>query len=298
MTYLGEIAALLTSVFWTITAVVFTESSRRVGSMVTNRVRLVIALIYLLLINLVLFGQPLPLNAGSDRWLWLGLSGIVGLSLGDMFLFRAYELIGARMGMLMMSLAPVIGAIIAWLFFGETLRFGQIIGIAITLVGIAWVVATRPADNSRRHGISKLGLFYGFLAAVGQALGLVLSKQAMANDFSPFAANVIRMLAATAVFWLLTFTQRQAGPTLRSVRTHPAALKLLALGALVGPVLGVSASLLAVQHAEIGVASTLMALPPVFLLPIGYFFFKERFGWQTVMGTLVAIVGVAVLFLV
>ena len=131
MAYIGEIAALLTSLLWTITAVVFTESSRRVGSMVTNRVRLIMALIYLLLINLVLFGQPLPLNAGSDRWLWLGLSGIVGLSLGDMFLFRSYELIGARMGMLMLSLAPVIGAIIAWLFFSETLRLGQIIGIAI-----------------------------------------------------------------------------------------------------------------------------------------------------------------------
>ena len=297
MEYIGEIAALLTSLFWTITAVVFAEASRRVGSMVTNRVRLVIALIYLLLINLVLFGQPLPLNAGSDRWWWLSLSGIVGLSLGDMFLFRAYELIGARMGMLMLSLAPIIGALIAWLFFGETLRLVQILGIAVTLGGITWVVATRPADAARRPGISKRGLFYGFLAATGQALGLVLSKQAMADDFSPFAANIIRMLAATAVLWLVTLTQRQVGPTLRSVRIQPAALKLLALGALVGPVLGVSASLLAVQHAEIGVASTLMALPPVFLLPVGYFFFKERFGWQTVAGTLVTIAGVALLFL-
>jgi drug/metabolite transporter (DMT)-like permease len=81
------------------------------------------------------------------------------------------------------------------------------------------------------------------------------------------------------------------------VRTLPNALKLLALGALVGPVLGVSASLLAVQHAEIGVASTLMALPPVFLLPIGYFAFNERFSWQTIAGTFVAMIGVALLFL-
>ena len=74
-------------------------------------------------------------------------------------------------------------------------------------------------------------------------------------------------------------------------------LVFMALGALIGPVLGVSASLLAVQHAEIGVASTLMALPPVIVLPISYFVFKEKVGWQAIAGTLLAIVGVAVLFL-
>jgi drug/metabolite transporter (DMT)-like permease len=136
------------------------------------------------------------------------------------------------------------------------------------------------------------------LAATGQAWGLVLSKQGMTNDFSPFAGNAIRMLAAAVAFWLITLAQGQGGETVRAVRVHPTALKMLALGALVGPVLGVSASLLAVQHAEIGVASTLMALPPIFLLPISYFVFKERFGWQTVAGTLVAMIGVGVLFLV
>ena len=73
---------------------------------------------------------------------------------------------------------------------------------------------------------------------------------------------------------------------------------LIALGALVGPLLGVSASLFAVQHAEIGVASTLMALPPVIVLPISYFVFKEKIGWQAIAGTILAIIGVAILFLV
>ena len=75
MDYIGEIAALLTSFFFSITAVIFTLASRQVGSMITNRVRLVIALLYLLLINLVLFGQPLPIGAGADRWFWLAPLG-------------------------------------------------------------------------------------------------------------------------------------------------------------------------------------------------------------------------------
>jgi drug/metabolite transporter (DMT)-like permease len=120
----------------------------------------------------------------------------------------------------------------------------------------------------------------------------------MFGEFSPFQANVIRMLAATIFIWIWTGFQGSAGATFRSMRERPQALRLLALGALVGPVLGVSSSLFAVQHIEVGVASTLMALPPIIVLPISYFVYKEKVGWQAVAGTILAIVGVAILFLV
>jgi len=82
--------------------------------------------------------------------------------------------------------------------------------------------------------------------------------------------HVCRGRSSVDCGWL----QKQAGSTVVAMRRQPAALGWVAFGALFGPVLGVSASLLAVQHADIGVASTLMALPPVFMLPISYFFMK------------------------
>jgi len=89
----------------------------------------------------------------------------------------------------------------------------------------------------------------------------------------------------------------KATSTFTDLRGKPRIVGLIALGALLGPVLGVSSSLLAIQHAEIGVASTLMALTPVIILPISYFVFKEKIGWQALLGTALAISGVAVLFL-
>ena len=74
-------------------------------------------------------------------------------------------------------------------------------------------------------------------------------------------------------------------------------LKWALFGSFFGPVFGVTASLFAIQHAEIGVASTLMALPPIIMLPISYFFYKEKLNWQAIVGTLVAIGGVSLLFL-
>ena len=297
MKLIGEIAGLATSFFFAMTAIIFTKAGHMVGSQVTNRMRLLFALAYLIILNFILFHEPFPFSAGSSRWIWLSLSGVIGLSLGDAFLFQSLVSLGPRLGSLLLSLAPIFGSIIAWAFFGETLTPLQIIGIVVALAGIGWVVMAHEEPENTPHGHTRRGVIFGVLAGLGQALGLVLSKQGMTGDFSPFQANAIRMLAAAIFIWIGAVIQKQAGGTITEVRKQPQVLWLIALGALIGPVLGVSASLLAVQHAEVGVASTLMALPPVILLPVSYFIFKEKVSWQAIAGTLLAIVGVAVLFL-
>jgi drug/metabolite transporter (DMT)-like permease len=295
--FIGEVAGLATSFFFALTSLIFASTGRMVGSQVTNRIRLIFALIYLAILNIILFGEPLPLSAESARWIWLGLSGVIGLSLGDTFYFQSLISIGPRLGSLLLSLAPIFGSVIAWIFFGEILTPLQITGIVLALSGIAWVVMSHEEPPNTPHGHTKRGVFFGVLAGLGQAVGLVLSKQGMYGEFSPFQANVIRMLAAGVFTWAWAITEGKTGATFSVLREKPQAIRLLALGALVGPLLGVSSSLFAVQHTEIGVASTLMALPPVILLPISYFVFKEKVGWQAVAGTILAIMGVAVLFL-
>jgi drug/metabolite transporter (DMT)-like permease len=258
MNFIGELAALVTSFFFAMTALIFTQTGRMVGSQVTNRIRLTFALIYPIILNLILFREPLPFSAEGSRWLWLGLSGIIGLSLGDTFLFQALVSVGARLGTLLLSLAPIFGSLIAWIVFGEVLSLLQITGIVLALAGIAWVVMSRqePPDTPRGH--TRRGVLFGVLAGLGQAVGLVLSKQGMFRGFSPFQANAIRMLAAVLFIWAWTAFDGKVGATFAALRQKPHVLRLIALGALLGPLLGVSSSLLAVQHAEIGVASTLM----------------------------------------
>ena len=296
MKYIGEIAGVMTSLFYAINAVVITKATETTGSAITNRMRVAFAFLYLVVINLILFRQPLPFDSGSDRWMWLSLSGVIGLALGDTFLFQTYVLVGARIGSLLLSLSTVIGVLEAWLFLGETLRVGQMFGIALALAGIIWVVAERGKgrDQGAHHVVP--GITFGILASICNATGLVLSRQGMAGSFSPFQANVIRMLAALLALIVIMVFQKQTGHTIQVLRENTSVLKYLALAAVIGPVLGVSSSLLAVQHTEIGVASVLTSLPPVFMLPISYFFFKERLSWQAIAGTILAMIGVAILF--
>ena len=302
MKFIGETAALFTSFCWSLSAIGFSMAGKNFSSQVLNRVRVTLAFIALLVVNAVLYGQPIPITAGISRWMWLTLSGIIGLALGDVFLFRCYQLVGPRIGLLLLSLAPVFGALFAAIFFGEKLSLIQFGGIGLTLTGIAWVVMARPTLQNgvmpgQQSQLNSKGILFGILAAIGQAGGLALSKQGMAGGFPPFAGTIIRMTAAIIFLWVTAYFQREIKETVGAVQKYPTALGWTAFGAFFGPVIGVSASLLAVQNSEVGVASTLMALPPVFMLPVSYFFFKEHFGWQSVAGTLLAIAGVALFFI-
>ena len=294
---IGELAALLTSLCFAVNAVILTKAGLQVGSVISNRTRVVFALAYLIVLNTVLFGQPLPLSADPQRWMWLGFSGVVGLALGDAFLIQSYVMIGPRLGMLLLSLSTIFSVVEAWLLFKEKLGLTEVIGIAVTLAGTIWVILERGNGGEVATRPSVLGIVFGLLGAVGQGTGLVLSKQGMLGSFSPISGNVIRMLAAVVALWLVTLFQRQAGRTVQILRQNPSTFRLLALVALIGPVTGVSLSLLAVQYSPVGVASMLTSLSPVFMLPIGHFVYGERLGWSAVAGTLLAMCGVALLFL-
>jgi len=295
--YLGELAALGTSLSFAFGSTMFTVAGRRLSSIIVNRTRLVIAAILLAATHWLTLGSFFPIDAAPERFFWLGLSGMVGLVIGDIFLFQAFVLIGPRLSMLMMSLAPILATVQAWIFLGETLTGGQVFGIMLTVSGIAWVILEKKGrnENVREYG---RGILFGLGGAIGQATGFVLAKPGVGGDFSPISANLIRMLSAVILLWLITLFQGKAKETLSTFFNDRKGMFATLGGAFAGPFLGVSLSLFALQRVEVGVASTLTALPPIFLLPISYFIFKERFGWGAVVGTFMAMAGVAALFLV
>jgi drug/metabolite transporter (DMT)-like permease len=183
------------------------------------------------------------------------------------------------------------------MFFGETLTGVQMLGVLVTLTGITLVISRRNQSTPSQVCSPLQGVLFGLGAATGQAVGFVLSKQGLADNFSPIAGNSIRMLAAVIVLWALASFQGKARETINSMRARPKVFGWLTMAAFTGPVLGATLSLFALQHTQVGVASTLIALPPVFLLPISWLVFKEKFDLGAVLGTLVAIGGVALLFL-
>ena len=295
---MGELAALLTAVFWAASSIIFTFAGRRVGAPRLNRLRLIFAILWITITHWFMRGTPLPVDADLTRWGWLGLSGVIGLALGDLFLFTAYVNIGPRLSTLIMASSPVMTAVLSWLLLGETLRPTQMGGIALTLSGIAWVVLERGngsgAHLDRRTFL--VGLLAGLGGAVCQTVGLLLTKQGLTGDYPSISGVAIRMIAATVTLWLAALITGQAGPTLAELRDR-VTLRLMLAGSLVGPFAGIWLSLVAIQNAPVGVASTLMQISPILLLPAGKWIFKEHISPRAVLGTLVSLAGVLVLIL-
>ena len=300
MSYLGEFSALLTALFWTVTSLSFEAAGKRVGSLQVNLIRLVIAFFIYSLYLKITRGMFLPLDAGMERWLWLSLSGVVGFVLGDLLLFQAFVVVGARVAMLIMSLSPPVTALISWLMLGEVLTPMNWLGMGVTLTGISLVVLKRERGNgaTRRKitsAYSMKGILLAFGGAVGQAAGLVLSKRGM-GSYDAFASSQIRVIAGMVGFLIIILMMRRWPMILRTLRNQPA-MRLISLGSLFGPFLGVSFSLLAVQHTQAGIAATIMAIVPVLIIPPAVLIFRERINWKEITGALITVAGVMLFFL-
>ncbi len=297
MFYAGEIAALLTATCWSANSVLFTLAGRRVGSGTVNTVRIWLALFFIMILHTVLFGIPFPWNAEPQRFFWLGLSGLIGFALGDAMLFEAFILIGPRLAMLLMTLVPIYSTVLGYLFLGEALSLAEVTAIIVTVGGIAWVVGERSPVAGSSGRISGLGLLLGCGGALGQATGLLLSKVGLAGGFSPVSANTIRVAAGALALATFALIGRRLGGHVRKLKDSLALAEITG-GALSGPVIGVIFSLYAIAHTQLGIASTLMSLSPVLLLPISHFMFRERITPRAVAGTLLALGGASALFFI
>ena len=297
--YFGELAALGTAALWAFSSILFTIGGRRVGSMIVNRVRLALAVLFVGGMHWLLFGQPFPTGTEPYRYAWLALSALIGLVIGDGLLFQCYVLVGPRIGVLLLSMSPIFGTALAWIFLGERLTPQELGAMAVALGGVTWVVLERGKGagariSSRTYAI---GILFGLGAALCQATNLVMAKQGLAGGYPALSGTMIRMTFAATVMWVWAAVIGEFGRTIRKVRADGQAARAITAAAFIGPFLGVWLSMIAVQSSRIGIASTLMAMTPVLSLPLVRIVFKERVTPRAVLGTLVAMAGVAAMIL-
>ncbi|OYT17102.1 MAG: EamA family transporter [Bacteroidetes bacterium 4572_77] len=294
--HFGELAALMTAVFWTITALAFEGATKRVGPFAVNLLRLVFALVFLSLMSYFSRGISLPVDATAHIWLWLGLSGVVGFIIGDYFLFASYPQIGSRMAMLMMTLAPPIAAFFGWIVLGETITLKGLAGMILVLSGIAIAIWSKPSGEKKgRLKFPIKGLIYAFIGALGQGGGIVLSKYGM-GQYDAFAATQIRVIVAIFGFTIIiTFLRRWKNVT--NTFKNKLALRGIVVGSVFGPFLGVSFSLLAIQNTNTGIASTIMAIVPVLIILPAVVLYKQKVSIAEIAGAFLSVFGVAMFFI-
>ena len=294
--YLGELASLATAICWAISPIAFEYAGKKVGSLSVNFIRLIIAFIFIGMYTFFTRGMFFPLDATPENWIWLLISGVIGFVIGDFFLFEAYVRIGARLTMLIMATVPILSALADYIIAGQKITLLDVIGMLVTIYGIILVLLVKDSSNKTMklsHPIK--GIFYAFMGAMGQAFGLIFSKVGM-GSYDAFASTQIRTIAGIIGF-LIIITYSKEWKNIFNVCKQVRVMKYITLGSFFGPFLGVSFSLLALQYTATGIASTIMSISRILIIPASIIIFHEKVTRKEMLGAFISIIGVSILFL-
>ena len=305
--YKGDLISISVTILWTVTAMTAEVASKRLSPLGLNVVRMLMSLVFLAILMWVVCGQPWPQDADGETWLWLSLSGFVGYVLGDYCLFNSYLLIGSRFGQLFMTLAPAAAALFGFILLGETMSLLAIVGMFITMFGIGLSVLSKGGGHHKFSlKLPLKGILFGIGAGLGQGIGLVLSKVGMTHyetliqspealDIMPFSSTFIRAVTGLAGFLLTMFLTGKTRKIL-SLTHDRQGMTFALIATLTGPFLGVSLSLMATLYTSTGIAQTIMAMTPIFILLPSWYFFHQRVTLLEVLGAIISVVGVTLFF--
>jgi drug/metabolite transporter (DMT)-like permease len=294
--HVGELAALLTALLWTFSALAWTAAGKHIGALAVSFIRLVIGCGLMLGYCRAVRGLWLPTDADLHTWLVLGASGVFGFLLADLCIFKAFLLIGPRLSLLIGSLTPPLAALLSWAWIGDRLDWWNWLAMFVTLAGVVWVVLERPSASDLPHSQHRpRGILLAVLSAAMMAVGYVLSKEGL-GDYDPVAATLIRVLVALPGY-LILLTLWRRWSVIRAAICNGRVMAILTFGAVVGPFAGVAFSMVALRYAPTGVVATIIATMPVMILPFSILLHHERVSLRAAGGAIVAVAGVALLML-
>lgn len=299
---IGELLALFTAFCWAQNSVFYSITGKRVTSSTTAHIRLWITLPFMFLIHFIFYKSIYPIHEPLPAYIYIALSGIFGYFFADLMIFKSFVDLGPRETTVILTLSPIFSAILSYFFFNQNLSVLKISGMFLTILGIIIVIiGDSPEYKNNKKKFYKAfkinkGIVIAFLGALGQSLGLVLAKMGQNYGTTPISTNTIRItFALIAYIFYRGFTKNFKKDFLKM--KDKKSFVLIMIGSVVGPILGVIAALYAINYAPIGIVSTIMQIVPILLLPYEYFVLKKKITLLSINGTILAVIGTAILFL-
>ena len=307
---LGQVAGLIAAACWATGSFIYSRLDAPAAAM--NLAKNFISGIFLL-ISIPLFGSGLGpwIEAPASAYLWLLISAVLGIQIGDAAYFRSIQILGPRKALVLTTLTPPISALFGWFWLAEQLEFPALIAMAITLVGIAVVIRDRnlASDRSGLHeGNPRDGLLLGIFAAFCQSTGLALSKVSMQSvtvwvvpgghpmflHLPPLEASAIRIVTAF-VGGLLVAQYTGVLPRWKQQLFAPGVPKRLFVAGFIGTYIGIWLSLVSANSVDLAIATTQMSVTPVFMVLLVAIFLRKKISLLAFIGMTIAILGVALL---
>jgi drug/metabolite transporter (DMT)-like permease len=237
--------------------------------------------------------------------LWaLAASSLFGIVIASTTYFASIYAAGPRVTALLFSLASPFSLILGYLVFGETINAQQGVGVMLILAGILIAIGFRrrrpasmvpigdAAPETFGARVSAIGILLGVITALGQALGSLFARPAMAAGVEPFAAMAVRSGLAVVCLWallVLPVVRRQASSF------RPRDMGIAVTSAFFGTALGMSLLMAALKTGSVGIVSTLSSMTPIVILPMVWLRSGQMPRAHAWAGAGLAIVGTALI---
>lgn len=281
----GCLVALLSAVAWALCSILFRKIEDKVSPQGTNLAKCLLGIFYLGFLFLFLGFQPVSVH----NFLLLGVSGLLGIALGDTFFFKALLCLGPQLTLLLETLGPVFTVFLAVLILHETLSLSAWSGIFLTMAGIALVLWK---DSARKEGRKNLllGILYALISTLCSSFGVILAKMGVSSG-SALQATFIRLLWGLVGLSLWGLIRFEIKNWLAPFR-EPRLLRLVLVSVFIAIFGGFWFSMAALKYTEASIATILSSTTPLFVLPLAAFILKKKISPVEAIGAAVAVLGV------
>lgn len=288
MEWIGILAALGSAASWALATVVFDRLGKQMAAAGMTFFKGVFSLVLMLVLIVATGGfDPLTLR----DFLFLALSGIIGISIGDTLFFRSLQDLGAKVQVLYFMLGQVVTMLLSFLLLGEVLSIAEYVGASILLCGILVVTIGKTED----HPNKLRGIVGGFASIVCFSVSSILVKVSIADVGVP-TATFWRMLFSTVSIMFVGFTSQRLKSWCQPLR-QPSTLLLFLANVVVITYGGFLLSMLALKHISVSLASVLSTTEPVFVLMFAFLVNHERATRRELIGAAIAIAGLLIIIL-
>ncbi|BDA73972.1 hypothetical protein PCC7424_4737 [Calothrix sp. PCC 7716] len=292
----GELAALGVAFLWALTSIVYSKLGKKIPPLLMNLSKGGIA-IALIIFTILLSGQQLLPSINLIPFMLLVLSGAVGIGIGDTAYFSALNRLGARRTLLLKTLGPPLAAITSTIFLKEQLSYTAWVGILLTVLGVAWVISERATNVTGTNKQLIPGVGFALLSAFTDALGAVFSRAALTDtSVTPLWSAMVRLIGGALILLLwLVLERKPVGVPVKELRSGKL-LGIITLCAFLSTYLGFWLQQISLKFTTAGVAKSLGATSPIFVIPIT-FFLGDVVTIRAILGVFVAVAGVGLLFI-
>ncbi|MCL2927312.1 MAG: DMT family transporter [Trichodesmium sp. MAG_R01] len=290
----GELAALSGAFLWAVSSAAYSLLGQKISALKLNLFKGLIA-IALIFLTLIISGK-LQTEINLFTMNLLLISGIIGIGLGDTAFFYALKNMGARRTLLVGTLSPPITALLSLIFLEEQLTFGAWCGIFITGIGVAWVISERTPGVVISNINIKQGIVWAILAAIANSTGIILSRFALLfSEIIPLWSTLLRLIGGIIIVVFLLLLQRTRQGKSEKINWSIKLRIDIFIVTFGGTYLGIWLQQTSLKYASAGIAQTLLATGPIFIIPIAVKM-GEKISIRSIFGVLVAVIGISFLF--